>query len=109
MLHQVLKNFDKKEKLNKNIKYTIAKIEKIEMGGKNWSNCTYYINGTISNSYTKIITDSEKGNFLGKKFLVKFDSLNLKNSKILLEYPILDSVPIPLNGWKEVPQWIEVQ
>ncbi|MHA3047505.1 hypothetical protein JSO59_009145 [Riemerella anatipestifer] len=93
--------------LNKNKKFTISRIEKIEMSGKNWSNCSYYIYGVFSNSDTRIITDRERDKFLGKKFLVEYDSLNFKNSKILIDYPVSDSVSVPPNGWTEIPNWIK--
>lgn len=95
--------------IKKNKKFTISRIEKIQMSGKSWSRCSYYIYGTFTNSETKIIKDSERKKYLGKEFLVEYDSLNLKNSNILIDYPIPDSVSTPPNGWQEIPDWIKKQ
>lgn len=95
-----------KEGIKKNKKFTISRIENIKMSGKSWSECSYYIDDILLKSDTKIITDSELKNYLGKYFLVEYDSLNKQNSNILLQYPAPDSIKsAPPNGWKELPNW----
>ncbi|ASW74632.1 hypothetical protein CJF12_10285 [Chryseobacterium piperi] len=102
----VLRNNKREESLTKNLKYSIAKIESIEMGGKNWSDCSFYLHGNLISSYTRIIRDGEREQFLGKRFLVKYDSLNIKNAKILIDIPVPDNIKSPPPGdWKELPSW----
>lgn len=106
IVYFVIRNNEKEESLTKNLKYSMAKIENIEMGGKNWSDCSFYLHGNLLSSYTRIIQNNERERFLGKRFLVKYDSLNIENAKILIDIPVPESIKVvPVGDWKELPSW----
>lgn len=72
----------------------------------------YYLNGKKYEFVTKSLP---VGTPIETYYLVLYDSANLNApSSILLEYPIPDSIPVPINGWslKEIPidiNWSEIE
>ncbi|MGY6520209.1 MAG: hypothetical protein ACXIUD_00660 [Mongoliitalea sp.] len=88
--------------------YTIGKVTNITVGFKSDSKVEYeflYFGKVFHSRYWK-------GDYrakIGDSFLVEFEVNNPKKSRILLYYPIPDSLNVssPKEGWSEIP--IEVE
>ena len=102
----VMYNNQKSKALTKNRKYTIVKILDAQVHGKNNTKYTFELNGSLMNSYSKLLWRNERDSVIGKNIILEYDSTNYKNSKILLGYKISDTVKIPINGWNEIPEYL---
>ena len=100
------KNHKKNEAIEINKKYTLITPNNIEAKGVNQSFISFYINDVLTGSYSRLIKNSEVNSYLKKRFLIEYDSTNLKNCKIFIDIEIPDSVKIPKNNWNELPNWV---
>ena len=78
----IIKNNNKSKKLEKNVKYTVVKVLDAQVHGKN-----------------------DTKNIIGKNVLLEYDSTDVRNNKVLIDYYVPDSIKIPINGWKYKPNW----
>lgn len=105
VLFIVLKNNNKKQSLDNNTKYTVVDVLKAEVFGKNQTKFTFLLEGKEVVSYGKLLWHNERENIIGKRVFLEYDSTNTKNSNIILDIQVPDSIQIPKNGWKHKPNW----
>ena len=102
----VMYNNQKKNKLEKFKRYTIVKVLNAQVHGKNNTKYTFYFDGVLTESYSKLLWKNEREAIIGNNVLLKFDSSNFKNSEVLIDYKISDTIKSPIEGWKEIPSYI---
>lgn len=89
--------------LNKDPKYTVGIVKKF-LDGRGGRSIIFEYN--VNN---KLYKGSNSINFkdqslVGKKFTVKFFKKNPNTAKLLLNFPVPDTLKtIPINGWDELP------
>lgn len=105
LLIVIIRNNHKKESLIKNTKYTVVKILDAKVHGKNDTEFTFILYGQILKSYGKLLWRNERQNIIGKKFLLEYDSTNIRNNKILIDIPIPENIQVPNDGWRYKPVW----
>ena len=94
-----------KESLNKESKFTIGEITKIEPNGN--SGYRIYFNYYVLGKEYKAFGGIYKWNndLIGKHFYVRFSPANPGNCELLLEKPVPNNVKsAPPLGWKEIPE-----
>jgi len=94
-------------KLKKNTRYTVGyfKNKSIPLESSFTIKCDFTIN-EIKYIATAVIDDEDFYNKSkkGDRFFIKYHPLNPKNSKILIDIKVPDSlIVIPKNGWKSIP------
>lgn len=101
----IIKNNNKSKKLEKNVKYTVVKVLDAQVHGKNDTKFTFVLYGQTLTSYSKLLWRNERKNIIGKNVLLEYDSTDIRNNKVLIDYYVPDSLKIPINGWKYKPNW----
>ena len=97
-------------KLENSHMYTIGQLYKIGGGGRSSPSLYYKYNinnklfNVIHSQVTKNKIFSSKAE-IGKRYYVKFEKDNPKNSEMLTDYPVPDSIKeAPVNGWDTLPR-----
>ncbi|MCH7403898.1 hypothetical protein ACFOUP_06945 [Belliella kenyensis] len=90
-------------------KYTTGVVTNITTGFKSDSNVEYqfiYLGKVYNSRFGK----GDYSAKIGDSFIVEFEEKKPKNSRIILYYPIPDSLNIspPRNGWSEIPTEVEM-
>lgn len=89
-------------------RYTIGVFNKFRAtkGGGYHVFYTYSVNGKSFRERSSASSRDFNDNDIGKRFLVKYVEREEDLSKLLLQYPVPDSIKsAPPNGWKELPKW----
>ncbi|MGO3708088.1 MAG: hypothetical protein ACTJGD_08280 [Mesonia hippocampi] len=98
-------------KLNKS--YTIGLIEDFERGAKSPPVYKYYFhvdglkysNDHLIVSQLRLLGEEKLKKIVGKRFYVKFIAEDPSYSKLLMGYPVPDSIKeAPVRGWKKLPR-----
>jgi hypothetical protein len=93
------------DELNKSHRFTIGKVSDhmyLSRGGEK----IYYIFNYNMKDYRGIYIGNDLKTKLGRKYLIKFNQNDPKNSDILLGYEVLKSTVPPHEGWEKVPKYI---
>lgn len=89
--------------LNKNHKYTIGTVYNFEAEKGGYKVNYYYWVNTEKIHATSIVNEKHF-EIIGKHFYVLFYPPNPKNSQILLDKPVQDTIiKAPANGWEKIP------
>jgi hypothetical protein len=104
----LLNAYIKNKKLDKDHRYTIGMIVKIEANAR-LGHSVYYkfiVNEIKLISYDIIYINYygySSTNMENRKFLVKYQPSKPKNCKIMLDYRVKDGVIAPPDGWDSIP------
>jgi|SRR6185369_5735807 len=92
-------------KLNK--RYTIGYTERTYHNIRGSTNVKYHydVNGVVHKGLEEILNHNEENVITnGGRYFVEFSSVKHSNSKLLLDYPVPDSIlSVPEGGWKVMP------
>lgn len=100
----ILKYFFNKDTLEKNHKYSVCVVTRFE-GVKGGFSVGYTFNVDHSENIVSEIVQEGNKSVIGKRFYVMFYPSNPKNSKVLLNKPVPDSIKeAPPEGWDKIPE-----
>jgi hypothetical protein len=85
-------------------KYTIGKTLGIEKARNYYFSYEYFVNQKRYFSCEGITSSEAKNyNLNGGKYLVRFSPNLPIINEIMLDYPMYDSIVLPVNGWDSIP------
>lgn len=91
--------------IDKNGKYTIAKVTDFKMNFRN--GYTVYYEYNVSNHLYKesLLVSQDYTNIIGYRFFAKFNPNKPKHSYIILDKPALSKfLDAPPGGWEKIPE-----
>ena len=100
----IARNAIEKKSLNKESKFTIGEITKIEPNGNSGYRIyfKYYVLGKEYKAFGGIY--KWNNDLIGKHFYVRFSPTNPDNCELLLEKPVRSDVKsAPSEGWEKIP------
>jgi hypothetical protein len=94
----------RQNKLENNHRYSIGTVTHFEaQRGSFGVDFKYKISDIEYNEGSTV--NFKYSNIIGKRFYIKYYPSNPKNSEILLDLPVCDSIKeAPLNGWDKLPE-----
>ena len=92
-------------RLEKSHLFTVGVLYKTNMGGTGVSPTAYYKYSVNNKSIDMTASFSSNEKFIiGDRYFIRFEKGNPKNSEILLDKPVPDSITnLPKEGWIEIP------
>ncbi|WP_375585544.1 hypothetical protein [Cyclobacterium xiamenense] len=95
------KNYDSLEK-----KYAVGWV----VGKKTGLRQGFYVNFNFEFQGEKLTNTSSQENYSvqkGEFYLVEIPIKKINKAKILLDYPVPDTLKAPFEGWKEIPAFLK--
>jgi hypothetical protein len=95
------KNYDSLEK-----KYAVGWV----VGTKTGLRQGFYVNFNFEFQGEKLTNTSSQENYSvqkGEFYLVEIPIKKINKAKILLDYPVPDTLKAPFEGWKEIPAFLK--